>query len=116
MVNKNTISEPSNIEGKSVIDKIFKEMDEKGLISPSHRGDSYMYLTMLFGVGYDKGRASLGGKAKKPVVLLNKQGERIREFESAYEAARVMDLQRSKVAAVAQGTRKSTKGHIFRYL
>ena len=59
--------------------------------------------------------SELGKKSAKPVKQYDLQGNFIKEWESASEAARQLNIKQSNISACCLGKTKTAYGHIWTY-
>lgn len=78
------------MDNERTVNKILRDIKMEGLVSDSGAPFLRKYINAAFVAGNEEGRKKGYAANKKTVILLNRSGAIIREFESAEEAARQM--------------------------
>lgn len=98
---------------EQAIQKIMKEIEQKG--AQTVWTESYLphYLQMIYGIGYDAGRYRSGGN--KTVLQYDLKGNFIQEFSSAKQAAKETPASHSQIIKVCKGKCKTSGKFIWKY-
>ena len=105
--------------------KIIKKLWDEGLYQREiQKRTGYNIATvhnylLKYGVSQEEIRARgneiIGKSRSRPVVQFSKNGEFIKEWSSATEAANSLNINRKNITANCGGHRKSCEGYIWRY-
>lgn len=93
--------------------KIYNYLDEQNIV---FRGLKAIYLQVfaqLYAMGFDEGRQQTAHRKK--VLQMDKFGNVIREYNSAMEAARAVDVDKTAISKACLGKTNSVKGFFWKY-
>jgi hypothetical protein len=102
------------MDQSEAVKKILSEMKANGIVSPAFTHKATIFLSMLYGIGYDKGIAHKSHS--KRVGRYDKYGNCTATYDSAEQAGRKNDCDASTIAKAARGVITSAKGNFYKYI
>jgi hypothetical protein len=100
------------MDNERTVNKILRDIKFEGLIDINDAPSLRKYINAAYVSGLEEGKKKSYAANKKTVILLNRNGDIIREFESAEEASRQMKV---GVRGIYHSIYRDKKNHIKNY-
>lgn len=78
-------------------------------------GEYKPFLNAIYTAGYEEGRRSLGIAQERKIEQFNRQGEKIKEFDSILKAAKKVKCSDRLISRALKSGKPTRSGYIWKY-